>query len=299
MQAKYISYQQTHAFSSIVLDYIDGKDNLESFYKYSPTLEGFKKAIGDRKYSGDRSLLVSSLHKQYKHLPPSVLVQENINLLADDRTFTITTGHQLNIFTGPLYFIYKIVTAIKLAADLKQSFPDFNFVPVYWMATEDHDFEEINHVKVEDKMLTWKKNAAGATGRLNTADITDALVGYKGYLGISENGTEFSQIVEKAYTSNKNLADATRELVDTLFGKKGLICVDADDAALKAQFSPIVYRDIVEQNSFTQINASSSDLEKKGYKPQVNPERLIFLHGDQLRERIVEETANIKSLTPI
>jgi bacillithiol biosynthesis cysteine-adding enzyme BshC len=297
MQAKYISYQQTHAFSSIVLDYIDGKDNLESFYKYSPTLEGFKKAIGDRKYSGDRSLLVSSLHKQYKHLHPSVLVQENINILADDRTFTITTGHQLNIFTGPLYFIYKIVTAIKLAADLKQRFPDFNFVPVYWMATEDHDFEEINHVKVEDKMLTWKKNAAGATGRLNTADITDALVGYKGYLGISENGTEFSQVVEKAYTSNKNLADATRELVDTLFGKKGLVCVDADDAALKTQFSPIVYRDIVEQNSFAQINASSADLEKKDYKPQVNPREINFFYmDDQLRERIVEENGEYKVL---
>ncbi|MGY0038524.1 bacillithiol biosynthesis cysteine-adding enzyme BshC [Pedobacter sp. NJ-S-72] len=296
MQAKYISYQQTHAFSSIVLDYIDGKDNLESFYKYSPTLEGFKKATGDRKYSGDRSLLVSSLHKQYKHLHP-LLVKENINLLADDRTFTITTGHQLNIFTGPLYFIYKIVTAIKLAADLKQRFPDFNFVPIYWMATEDHDFEEINHVKVEDKMLTWKKDAAGATGRLNTADIIDALIGYKGYLGISENGTEFSQIVEKAYTANKNLADATRELVDTLFGKKGLVCVDADDAALKTQFSPIVYRDIVEQNSFAQINASSSELEKKGYKPQVNPREINFFYmDDQLRERIVEENGEYKVL---
>jgi len=297
MQAKYISYQQTHAFSSIVLDYIDGKDNLESFYKYSPTLEGFKKAIGDRKYSGDRSLLVNSLHKQYQHLQPSASVLENINLLADDRTFTITTGHQLNIFTGPLYFIYKIVTAIKLAADLKQRFPDYNFVPVYWMATEDHDFEEINHVKVEDKMLTWKKNAAGATGRLTTSDITDALVGYKGYLGISENGTEFSQIVEKAYTSNKTLSDATRELVDTLFGKKGLVCVDADDAALKAQFSPIVYQDIVEQNSFAQINTSSAALEAKGYKPQVNPREINFFYMDnQLRERIVEEDGEYKVL---
>ena len=290
MQAKYISYQQTHAFSSVVLDYIDGKDNLESFYKYSPTIEGFKKAIEDRKYSGDRSLLVRSLQKQYLHLQSSALVKENINLLADDRTFTITTGHQLNIFTGPLYFIYKIVTAIKLAADLKKSFPDYNFVPVYWMATEDHDFEEINHVKVEDKLLTWKKNAAGATGRLNTSDITDALAAYKGYLGISENGTEFSKAIEKAYTSNKTLADATRELVDTLFGKKGLVCIDADDAALKTPFSDIMYQDITAGNSFTQINASSAALESKGYKPQVNPREINFFYmDDQLRERIVEE----------
>ena len=297
MQAKYISYHQTHAFSSVVLDYIDEKDNLESFYKYSATIQGFEKAVQERKFSGSRELLVSTLKRQYAQLTPSALVTENINLLADDRTFTITTGHQLNIFTGPLYFIYKIVTAIKLAADLKLAFPDYNFVPVYWMATEDHDFEEINHVKVEDKMLTWKTNAAGATGRLNTADITEALNGYKGYLGISENGASFSALVDKAYTSNKTLANATRELVDALFGKKGLICVDADDAALKTQFAPIISRDILEQNSFEQITKSSKALEEKGYKPQVNPREINFFYmTDQLRERIVEENNEYKVL---
>jgi bacillithiol biosynthesis cysteine-adding enzyme BshC len=290
MQAKYISYHQTNAFSSVVLDYIDGKDNLESFYKYSPTLQGFEKAVQERKFSGDRNLLVSTLQRQYGQLDPSALVLKNINLLADDHTFTITTGHQLNIFTGPLYFIYKIVTAIKLAGDLKKQFPQYNFVPVYWMATEDHDFEEINHVKVEDRMLTWNAAAAGATGRLNTSDITEALVAYKGYLGISDNGKELSAIVDHAYTSNKSLSNATRELVNALFGKKGLICVDADDAALKAQFSPIVYRDLVEQNSFEQITNSNTALEEKGYKPQVNPREINFFYmTDKLRERIVEE----------
>jgi len=290
MQAKYITYQQTHSFSSVVLDYIDGKDNLESFYNYSPTLQGFEKAVEERKFSGDRDLLVNTLQRQYAQLSPSALVAANIKLLADDRTFTITTGHQLNIFTGPLYFIYKIVTAIKLAADLKEQFPSYNFVPVYWMATEDHDFEEINHVKVEDKLIGWQTKAAGATGRIDTSSITEALVAYKGFLGISENGQKLAALVEKAYTTNQTLANATRELVDALFGAKGLVCVDADDAALKAQFAPIIYRDITEQNSFKQITESSEALEKAGYKPQVNPREINFFYmDDQLRERIVEE----------
>jgi len=295
MQAKYISYQQTNAFSSVVLDYIDGKDKLESFYKYSPNLKGFEKAVNDRKFSGDRNLLVRTLHSQYAALHPSSLITDQINLLADDRTFTITTGHQLNIFTGPLYFIYKIVTAIKLAAELKLKFPEYNFVPVYWMATEDHDFEEINNVRVEDKKLTWEKKAAGATGRLTTKDILDTLIAYKGYLGISDNGKDFAELVDKAYTHNKTLTDATRELVNGLFGKKGLICVDADDAQLKAQFAPIVLRDIIEQNSFAKINASSLALESNGYKPQVNPREINFFYmDDQLRERIVEEDGKYK-----
>jgi bacillithiol biosynthesis cysteine-adding enzyme BshC len=297
MQAKYITYQQTNSFSSVVLDYIDGKDKLESFYKYSPTLQGFKKAIEDRKFPGDRNLLVDTLKRQYSQLSPSALVLQNINLLADDRTFTITTGHQLNIFTGPLYFIYKIITAIKLAADLKQEYPDYNFVPVYWMATEDHDFEEINNVRVEDKRITWQTKTAGATGRINPKSITEALVAYKGYLGITENGQKLADLVEKAYSGNQTLANATRELVNALFGAKGLVCTDADDAALKTQFSAIVYRDITEQNSFKLINESSAALENAGYKPQVNPREINFFYmDDQLRERIIEENNQYKVL---
>jgi len=297
MQAKYITYQQTNAFSSVVLDYIDGKDKLESFYKYSPTLQGFEKAIEERKFSGDRNLLVNILQQQYGQLNPPALVIQNINSLADDRTFTITTGHQLNIFTGPLYFIYKIVSAIKLAADLKTQFPDYNFVPVYWMATEDHDFEEINHVKVEDKMITWQTKAAGATGRINTSTLTEALSAYKGYLGIGENGAAFSALVEKAYSGNKTLANATRELANSLFGQHGLVCVDADEHALKAQFADIIYRDITEQNSFRLISESNKALEHSGYKTQVNPREINFFYmDDQLRERIIEENGQYKVL---
>jgi bacillithiol biosynthesis cysteine-adding enzyme BshC len=216
-----------------------------------------------------------------------------MNLLADSNTFTITTGHQLNIFTGPLYFIYKIVTAINLAKDLKAKFPECNFVPVYWMATEDHDFEEINHVKVEDRKLTWDKKASGATGRLSTDDITEVLVAYKGYLGISENGTELAAIVEAAYGTSRKLSDATRILVNALFGQYGLVCVDADDHALKQQFSEIVRKDITEENSFRHISESNAALEALGYKPQVNPREINFFYMvDGLRERIVKEGDN-------
>jgi len=295
MQAKYISYQETNAFSSTVLDYIGKNEKLSPFYKYEPDFTGFTKAIAERNFSADRAILVSTLQKQYSSIHVSPLVKANIELLADKKTFTITTGHQLNIFTGPLYFIYKIVTAINLATDLKQQFPDYNFVPVYWMATEDHDFEEINHVKVEDKMITWNKKAAGATGRLGTFDIAEALAAYKGYLGISENGIKFSKIVNHAYTKNKKLSDATRELVDALFGKYGLVCVDADDHNLKSEFAEIIYKDITEENSFKHISKTNAKLETLGYKAQVNPREINFFYMiDGLRERIIEEKGHYK-----
>lgn len=297
MQAKYISYQETNAFSAVVLDYISGKDQLKSFYKYTPDFNGFAEAIKNRNFNADRSVLVDTITRQYTAVKTTPMVTEHIKRLGDSRTFTITTGHQLNIFTGPLYFIYKIVTAINLARELKQQFPDYNFVPIYWMATEDHDFEEINHVKIEDKMLTWDKPAAGATGRLSTKDIIETLSAYKGYLGIGKNGLMLSRLVEAAYTNNTKLSDATRELVDALFGEYGLVCLDADDPQLKKQFAEIIYQDITEQNSFKHISESNTKLEELGHKPQVNPREINFFYmTDGLRERIIEEEGRYKVL---
>ncbi|SMC57311.1 bacillithiol biosynthesis cysteine-adding enzyme BshC [Pedobacter africanus] len=295
MQAKYISYQETNAFSAVVLDYISGKDQLKSFYKYSPDFSGFNEAIKNRDFNGDRTVLVKVLQQQYASVKMPALVAENISLLQDGKTFTITTGHQLNIFTGPLYFIYKIVTAINLAKELKEKFPEYNFVPVYWMATEDHDFEEINHVKIEDKTLTWNKQAAGATGRLDTTDIADTLIAYKGYLGIGENGHQLAELVSHAYSGHKKLSDATRDLVNALFGKYGLVCVDADDHELKKQFSKIIFGDITGQNSFKLIGQSNARLEALGHKPQVNPREINFFYMKEgLRERVIEENGQYK-----
>ncbi len=297
MQAKYISYQQTNSFSPIVLDYIQGNETLRPFYKYSVDLAGFASAIEERPVLADRTLLVEVLRRQYASVKHSEQVHTNIELLADDKTFTITTGHQLNLFTGPLYFIYKIVTTINLAKELKAAYPEYNFVPVYWMATEDHDFEEINHIKLEDKKLVWETNAAGATGKISTRDLTDVLSAYQGYLGIGESGEKLASIVEAAYKHHDQLADATRALVDALFNHTGLVCVDADEPALKRQFAPIIIQDLLEQNSFKHIQKSNDTLEAAGYKPQVNPREINFFYmKDGFRERIVNENGSFEVL---
>jgi bacillithiol biosynthesis cysteine-adding enzyme BshC len=297
MQAKYISYQQTNSFSSIVLDYIQGKESLSPFYQYPVNISGFEQAITDRKVICDRSALVEVLNKQYAGLETSALVTANISLLADEKTFTITTGHQLNLFTGPLYFIYKIVTTINLAKELKERFPAYNFVPVYWMATEDHDFEEINHLSLEDKKLVWDTPAAGPTGRIKTKDLFDVIAAYQGFLGIGDSGHKLAALVEQAYGQHENLADAMRSLVDALFRHTGLVCIDADERLLKQQFAPVMLKDMLEQHSFEQISASNEALEAAGYKPQVNPREVNFFYMKEgFRERIVESSGKFEVL---
>src|SRR5690606_193210 len=142
MKATDISYKDTLSFSSLLLKYLEHDASLASFYGNIPEFAGFADQIDRKSDSVDRGVLVPTLLLQQEQHALSEQTLANIRSLQDPNSFTITTGHQLNIFTGPLYFIFKIVTAIKLSRELRQQFPDKNFVPIYWMASEDHDFEE-------------------------------------------------------------------------------------------------------------------------------------------------------------
>jgi bacillithiol synthase len=299
MDSSCISYKDTGFFSQTVIDYLEGKPELRPFYNQRPDIEGFKKIIANRKVTADRKVLAEILDKQNSQLTThnSQLVQDNISLLKLENTYTITTGHQLNIFAGPLYFIYKIVTAIKLARQLKEQFPDKNFVPVYWMASEDHDFAEINYTNIGGKKVHWWYEASGATGRINPDTMRQALNQYKGVLGLKHHGGELAEIVEKAYAGFDKLADATRYLVNALFGQYGLVIIDADDHRLKQQFAHIIGQDIIEENSFKNISATNVELGKLDVHVQVNPREINFFYlTDGLRERIVFESDQYKVL---
>ena len=292
MEAACINYKDTGYFSQTVIDYVDDAPALRPFYGYRPNFNGFAGLLKTKKVIADRKVLVNVLLEQYDRLngyPGSAAIPlQGVRGLLDENTYTITTGHQLNIFAGPLYFIYKIVTAVKLSQQLKEKFPDKNFVPVYWMASEDHDFAEINYTNIGGKKVHWWYEASGATGRINPDTMRQAINQYKGALGIDGHSGELGEIVETAYTKFDKLADATRYLVNALFGQYGLVIIDADDYRFKKQFAPIMEQDIIHQNSFKNITATNEPLQKAGVHIQVNPREINFFYLlDGLRERIV------------
>ncbi len=289
MKVQTIDYAQTRCFSSTVNQLMSHDEQIKPFINQFPDLKNFEKIIKERNFKGNRITLVEALEKQYQKISnQSPLTKTNINSLKTENTYTVTTGHQLNIFTGPLYFLFKIVSAINLAKELKHAFPDKNFVPVYWMATEDHDFEEINHTYVAGKKIRWEHIANAATGRLTTKTFVKTLNEYKGILGISENAKKLGRIVSEAYSGDKNLAETTRFLANELFGDYGLVIIDADDSSLKREFSEIITQDIIQQNSFKNIQQASAALAKIDIHAQVNPREINFFYlTDDLRERIV------------
>ncbi len=308
MDVACISYKETGFFSPTVIDYLEDKPELKEFYSYRPTLDGFAEFLKTKKVIADRELLADTLTDQYQIItqyariwdPEFAIpqpVQNNIESLRLANTYSITTGHQLNIFAGPLYFIYKIVTAIKLTQQLKAQFPDKNFVPVYWMASEDHDFAEISYTTIGGKKVHWWLESSGATGRIHPETLRQALNQYKGVLGMADHAPQLAEIVETAYTRFDRLADATRYMVNALFGQYGLVIIDADNKRLKQQFAPIIERDIIEQNSFKNISATNENLHNLGVHIQVNPREINFFYmKGALRERLVFEEGRYKVL---
>ncbi|MFT5667724.1 MAG: bacillithiol biosynthesis cysteine-adding enzyme BshC [Vicingaceae bacterium] len=295
MKADCIPFEDTGYFSNIILDYLSEKSKMGPFYSYNPTINGFKEAIEKRHFSdSNREILVEALQNQYQKdsikLKGDSPVTVNIDSLINSNTFSVTTGHQLCLFTGPLYFIYKIVSTVRLCKELSIQYPEQNFVPVYWMATEDHDFEEINHFKVEGKKFTWETDQKGAVGRMKIAELKQVFDEFSDWLPeLSNNANELRQLFENAYLKHSNLAAATRYLVHQLFEHSGVIIVDGDDKKLKTLFAPIAKRELIEQFSSEKVNEQSEKL-SQNYKIQVNPREInLFYLVDGLRERIVKD----------
>ncbi|SMB94613.1 conserved hypothetical protein-like [Hymenobacter roseosalivarius DSM 11622] len=284
MHVTTLPYVATGAFSALVTDYLAQHAALQPFYHRFPSLEAFGGQMEEKQasYSADsRARLVASVREQYRgaDLPPTVAT--SLDLLAQPTTFTVTTGHQLNLFTGPLYFIYKIITTIKLSRQLKQAYPQHDFVPLYWMATEDHDFAEINHFTLFGKRYAWESdNVGGPVGRMPLDGLKDQV--------LSQLSADVPAAFAGAYQTAPTLAAATRQLVTELFGDTGLLCLDADAPALKQALVPVLEQEIRAQASFRAVQATNEQLTAAGYKPQVyaRPLNLFFLTDEGRRERI-------------
>lgn len=278
MHCQSLPLTATGAFPPLFLDYISQKESLQPFYGYFPTLNNFEKQIQEKSLNNntDRVKLVKVLRQQYKHLNNC----PDLSLLEKPNTFTVTTGHQLNIFTGPLYVIYKIVTTINLARKLKEAYPDYNFVPVYWMATEDHDFEEISYFNLFGKKYTWQTQQKGAVGRMNPRELGEAL----------KILPERLPLFEKAYLKHDKLADAVRCYMNDLFGHEGLICIDGDSTDLKRLFLPIIEEELTSSIAYGLVTQTTSQIEELGYHTQISPREInLFYLEEGIRERIVKE----------
>jgi len=292
----YLPYHQTNYFSKIAIDYINADKKLQPFYKYPVSIEGIKQSIEARKlFPQEREVLVRELKSQYEGIPQPAKISENVQSLLQPNAFTITTAHQPNIFTGPLYFIYKLLHVIKIADELNKQLTEYYFVPVYYMGSEDADLDEVGSIAVDGVQYTWQTKQTGAVGRMKVdkafISMIDAMYGQ---LGVLPYGDEIVQLFKKIYSVDKTIEQATLELVNHLFGAYGLVTLLPDNITLKKLFQPAIEKELKEGFSHEEVTATLTELEKN-YKIQAEGRELnLFYLIDDKRERIEVEGLKFK-----
>ncbi len=284
-----IPYGQTHSFSKLALDYLNESEALQPFYQQFPRAESLADTLTAKgEHQLNRQLLVDALTAQYQNLDQTDAVVNNIGLLKQSNTFTITTAHQPNIFTGPLYFVYKILHAIKLAEHCHTLYPEYNFVPVYYMGSEDADLDELGHIHLNGEKLVWNTRQIGAVGRMTIDnDLLQLLDRIESEIGVQPHGMDIMKAVRKFYVKGNNIQTATLGLVNYLFGNYGLVVVVPDSPLLKSVAVDLFKDELLHQLSSGIVAETAQKLVEAGYKAQAHGRdiNLFYLkdNGERLR----------------
>lgn len=277
--------QQTNLIPPLVKDYLAGNLDASITGIESYTLDGIAEKASTRNLGSEqRADLVAHLRKQYQqagvNLSEGDEVLKNIQLLEQQDTYTVVTGHQLALFGGPMFMTWKILTAVKLAraASEKLGKP---VVPVLWLASEDHDFEEISATYLFGKRINWEKEShSKPVGRLDMEGMSHVLDHLLEIAGQSAHAGVWAEALRSAYLEG-NLSQATIKFYHQLYASFGLVILDPDAIVFKKAFKPYIREDIVNGMPFQWQQPSDAHLGRQ-YKLQINARECnhFYLHPE-------------------
>ncbi len=270
-------------YNGLICDYTENHPNLKTFVKEFPSKDRLIQYAKGKEFSTEkRSLLCKVIQEQYNKA--GIETPQSIKSLEQENSFTITTGHQLNLFSGPLYTILKIASIIKLSEELNAEDSNHKYIPLFWLATEDHDWDEINKATVFGNEIKSDFNGSGPVGRIPTEEIQDALEALIEVLG-NRYDPEMKELIEETYKTG-SLAEASLKFYTALFKDTDLVILDADNAELKRSFIPYLIKDVFEDTYGKIVEVSSQNLSSL-YKSQAYPREInVFYMVDAYRERI-------------
>ncbi len=294
---KEVSFEDVPQLSDRDKAYQRSDARLKPFIKYPASFDSFSQVLRDRaSYDIDRSLLVSTLLKQYERLDASQATIDHIHALASEKTFTVITAHQPSLLTGPLYFIIKICSIISLSRKINDAHPDYKVVPVFVTGGEDHDFQEIATLHMFNKDFTWETNQKGSTGRMSHDGLDEVLASVTEVLGSGDQAEELKTIISKAQAASETYGGFMVYFVNELFKKYGLIIANMDDAGFKAKLLPYIIKDIEQKDSIRAVEADQEALEAQGFKRQAHARKVNFFHMGADRIRVIGEADGTYSI---
>ncbi|RMG70643.1 MAG: bacillithiol biosynthesis BshC, partial [Bacteroidetes bacterium] len=263
---------------SLRADYLSGAEPLRPFYQYPLQNPDFGAVVARKAQDAiDRSLLQQVIREQYAGLTLPPALEANLDALAEPSTYTVTTGHQLVLFGGPLFTTYKILSTIRLAEQISREQTGVRVVPVFWIHTEDHDFEEINHYfTAYNRRHTYGGTFVTQVG----THVLEACIKEVCPQGLPE-------ALQEAYRPGRTMAEAFRDFMHRLFGEYGLVILDASDARLKARFGEVVQAELAAPVTEQAVNDTSAALAAAGYSLQISPREInLFYLDEKGRDRL-------------
>lgn len=298
MQHSLISYDKISQLSQRDRAYIEQDERLSPFIVAWPSIDSFADIIRTKSNQQiNRNLIQSVLKEQYTKMSTNKAVEKNIELIHESNTYCVITAHQPSLFTGPLYYIYKICSTINLSRQLNLKYPKYNIIPVFVSGGEDHDFEEVNHFHLFGKDITWTTNQKGPVGRFSLEGMDKVIEELTELLGNSDKASELKEIVNRISKASTSYKDFVKSLVHELFGDYGLVSISMDHPSLKGEAKDIFRKEMIQQDSYDVINETIKNLTAVGYKPQAEPREInLFYLDDGIRERFVFEDGKYKVL---
>lgn len=297
-----INYSDIPGNQNLFLDYIYEFENVSTFYpKNFRSNDDFAKTFDElMSYNRPHRKEISKIiKKQYSNYKISKQTESNISSLASEKTFAIITGQQVSLFGGPLYTIYKTITAIKLSRLLKEKYSDFNFVPIFWMEVDDHDFDEVASINIFDKENKYrtfnyddgleKETNRGSVGNIKfNSTIEHTLADLDDALRDNEFKDEILLLLKECYKEGKTFKEAFKELFVKLFDEYGLIVFDPQDSAIKNILLPIFEKEINDFETHTTTNVLKSAELEEVYHAQVKVKPVNLFFTDKTGRHIVE-----------
>lgn len=297
----YINFSDIPGNQNLFLDYLYEFDNVADFFENDfrnkdNYLKIFKTISENR---GRVSSEVSDIIlKQYSILSPSDLTQGNIKKLTDKKTLAIVTGQQLGLLGGPLYTFYKTITAIKLSRFLSERYSDYNFVPIFWLEADDHDFNEVRTVKIIDEgnnlvNIGYKEeieedDLRQSIGLINLeSSINDFFDKLNNVLKQTDFKTAIVDRLKSIYKEGRSFKEAFRELIFDYFDEYGLVMFDPQDSDVKNLLKPVFKKEITDFREHTEKLVHVSATLEELYHAQVKVKPVnLFLRVDEGRYSI-------------
>jgi len=289
MQITRIPFEEVPQFSKRDVAYATGAADLEPFFRYPVTIGAFTDVMADKAKDGtDRQLLASELLAQYEGFEHADTARTQVQSLLKSNAFTVITAHQPSLFTGPLYFIYKICSTINLSRQLNERYPEKHVVPVFIIGGEDHDFDEINHARIKGEMISWEQETGGSVARLSTTSLAPVLSALKEILGGDFTPFGIYDRIHRAYTGHETYGEATVAFVHDLFKDTELVIANPSRPAFKQAFRPVMEQEIFERASQPLIEKAQAELSAAGYSGQAHAREInLFYLSPGRRDRIV------------